>query len=256
MSSNVRERIKGLCSVIMPIYNCEAYVGESIKSVLNQDYRDLELLIVDDCSTDASIDIARRFAMSDQRVMVYRLEHNSGCAAARNFGLKYAQGEYIAFIDGDDVWYPTKLAEQVATLASSSKDMAYTGYRMVTEVDESIKERAVPVDIDVSALLKENFVIFSTTLFKAEKLQGMEFSSAWFHEDYVFLLEFFKQSNKGIGINKVLVDYRVHAKGRSYNKFNAAKNRWIIYRKFLELGILESLYYFMQYAFNGIVKYK
>ena len=98
-------------------------------------------------------------------------------------------------------------------------------------------------------------MIFSTTLFKKDGINGIKFSNFWYHEDYVFLLACIKQSSKFEGINESLVKYRVHDNGRSFNKFNAAKHRWNIYRRFLHLNIFVSIYYFCCYALNGLKKY-
>ena len=103
-----------LVSIIMPSYNCEKYIEESIQSVINQTYPNWELLVVDDCSTDHTAEIIRRCSELDSRVHGYYLKENSGAAAARNFAIERAKGEYMAFLDSDDLWDPEKLEKQVS----------------------------------------------------------------------------------------------------------------------------------------------
>lgn len=100
-------------SVVIPVYNKEAFISNSVSSVLNQDYEDLEVIIVDDGSTDNSIGVLDAF--TDQRIRIFT-QTNRGAAAARNLGIAKASGDWVAFLDADDEWLPTKLSEQVTTL--------------------------------------------------------------------------------------------------------------------------------------------
>ena len=111
--------IEGLVSIIMPSYNAARFIGESINSVLLQTYSNWELLIVDDCSKDNSVEVVRKFANIDKRVVLFSLEKNVGAAAARNVAIEHAQGQYIAFLDSDDVWDEYKLEKQLAFMKHS-----------------------------------------------------------------------------------------------------------------------------------------
>ena len=100
-----------LVSIVMPNYNCEKFVEETIKSVINQTYSNWELLFVDDCSTDNSVAIVEGF--NDSRIRILKNEKNSGAAVSRNYALREAKGDYIAFLDSDDIWLPEKLEKQI-----------------------------------------------------------------------------------------------------------------------------------------------
>ena len=104
--------IDGLVSIIMPSWNTAKFIGESIESVMNQTYSNWELLIVDDCSTDNTADVVEPF-LSDSRIKYYQNEKNSGAALTRNRAMREAQGEWIAFLDSDDLWMPEKLEKQI-----------------------------------------------------------------------------------------------------------------------------------------------
>ena len=103
-----------LVSIIIPTYNIEKYIDQTIQCVLDQTFTDWELVITDDCSKDSTVEILRRYAAQDERIKIYVLEQNSGAAAARNNSIEKASGRYIAFLDSDDWWYPTKLEKQMA----------------------------------------------------------------------------------------------------------------------------------------------
>src|SRR5215470_6392958 len=106
-------------SVVMPVYNVERFVRQAVQSVLDQTYRDFELLIIDDRSPDLSIDICRGFHNS--RLQIIQHNENRGLAGARNTGIRNASGEYLAFIDSDDAWHPHKLERHVAHLDQNPK---------------------------------------------------------------------------------------------------------------------------------------
>ena len=130
-----------LVSIIMPTYNCGRFIAESIRSVLAQTYTNWELIIVDDCSTDKTEDVVAYF--DDPRIHYLKNEQNEGAALTRNRALREAKGRYIAFLDSDDLWLPTKLERQIAFLERNSYAFTYHEY---TEIDEESN----PIGIYVS----------------------------------------------------------------------------------------------------------
>lgn len=129
-----------LVSIIMPSYNCAKFIEESIRSVLAQTYTNWELLIVDDCSKDNTAEIVKSF--NDPRILYQRNKHNSGAAVTRNIALRLAKGRYIAFLDSDDLWMPTKLEKQIEFI--EKKGYAFT-YHEYIEIDESSQPLGVYV---------------------------------------------------------------------------------------------------------------
>ena len=246
---------KALVSVIMPTYNSEYFIEKSISAVLNQTYKNLELLVINDCSKDNTISIVENLAAQDNRVKLINNKVNLGCANSRNIGLQIAQGKYIAFCDSDDIWCNDKIDKQLNCIEKNDADMVFTAYEMIDSKDEIIKYRQVTEKVTLDSLLKENFIIFSTTLFKKNSINGVLFNPKWFHEDYVFLLDCLNKGKTFVGVNENLTKYRVHENGRSYNKLKSAQYRWKIYIEFLNLGLLRSVYYFINYIFYGFKKY-
>ena len=124
-----------LVSVIIPAHNAERTLGETLASVQAQTYSNIEILVVDDGSRDATLDIARELAAVDGRIVLIRRSQGGGVASARNAGAALARGDYLAPVDADDLWHPTKLAKQMAVMLRSDKiGFVYTFYRHVDPV--------------------------------------------------------------------------------------------------------------------------
>jgi teichuronic acid biosynthesis glycosyltransferase TuaG len=246
---------KGLCSVIIPVHNGECYLEHALRSVLNQSYNKLEIIIINDASEDRTMQIAGNFLQGNENIKIITLQQNRGVAFARNTGLQNASGNYIAFLDSDDLWMPEKLAMQIRAMEEYNCDLCYTAYDMIDESGGFIKRRPVRDKVGFTDLLKENNIIFSGVLCKAEAIKNTKFNLDCFHEDYLFLLQLLQNGKKFYGLNEILIQYRVHGSGKSFDKKNAAQQRWNIYRNFLKMGFWESLYYFAFYTINGVLKY-
>jgi len=244
-----------LCTVIIPVYNCAETIAEAVKSALNQTYRKLELLIVNDCSTDQTLDIVQKLSSNDNRIHIINNKSNMGVANARNQALKLAKGDYIAFLDGDDVWETSKVERQIFTIENSKCDFCYTSYSYINKNGVKIgKPKIVPNSCAYSDILKENFICCSSVLMHGY-LKKYEMMDEFFHEDFVYWLGLLKNGYTASGCTTPLVKYRVWQNGRSNNKIRAAKNRWAIYRKYCNIDFLSAIYFFCIYAFRGIVKY-
>ncbi len=242
-------------SVIMPVYNCAAYVEEAVRSVLSQTERSLELLVIDDGSTDNTFTIVERLAAEDARVIALKNPENMGVARTRNRGLDMARGEFIAFLDGDDRWHPEKLEEQIARMQAENADLSYTSYAIVDAAgDPSKAAYIVPARVDFNSLLKEN-VIGCSTVMLTRAAATHRFATDFYHEDYCLWLDILREGHTAVGCTAVLTDWRLIQNSRSFNKKNSARNRWRIYRGYLKLSVIRSAYAFACYAVNGVKKY-
>jgi glycosyltransferase involved in cell wall biosynthesis len=123
-----------LVSIIMPNYNCAKYIDETIQSVIAQTYTNWELLIVDDCSKDNSVEIIKSYQAKDDRIKLFINEKNSGAATSRNWALREAKGKWIAFLDSDDLWLPEKLEKQIAFMENNNYHFSFSKY---SQIDES-----------------------------------------------------------------------------------------------------------------------
>ncbi len=207
-------------SVIIPTYNRVKLLNNSVASVLSQTYRDFELLVIDDCSTDNTSDFLSNIA--DKRVRCIKNTSNKGITATRNIALSNANGKYIAFLDDDDEWMPDKLEKQINLMENSSKGLGciYTGCNLVDAEDNRFNQTTVPhyrIRI-LNELLLENFIITSSTLIKADCFEtvGMFDESMPFAEDYDMWIRIAQEFEFDF-VRSPLVNYRIHRNSISFN---------------------------------------
>ncbi|RLC39557.1 MAG: hypothetical protein DRH33_02555 [Candidatus Nealsonbacteria bacterium] len=228
-----------LISVIIPSYNSGKYLNEAIESVVNQTYKNLEIIIINDGSSDDTEEIAKKWQQKDERVRYINHKINRGPAAARNTGIKNAQGEYVAFLDADDVWLPQKIEIQIKKIKELGADLVFSNW-YVWEPEKKIKIRAFesnPVENNrknlLSFLVKKNFGNSSTALIKRLVLEevGLFDESLRFSEDYDLWLRFLLKGMRIAFINEPLIYCRKHPKQASRNIYRMRLSRLIIFKK-------------------------
>lgn len=245
-----------LVSVVMPVYNASRFLSEAIDSVLSQTHSNLELILVNDCSTDNSLEIAERYALQDDRIRVIHSKENHGVAYTRNIGIAEAKGHYIALLDSDDVWLECKLEKQVALIERQGAQIVYCSYDFIDEKGKTIKKPfVVPTKASFASMLTKSVISCSTAMITADQLKKNPFREAFYHEDYLLWMELLQAGLKADGDKDVLARYRKVAGSRSDNKLNSAIQRWQIYRKALGLSYFCSAKSFTMYAINGIIKH-
>lgn len=243
-------------AIIMPSYNSEKFIVESVESVLAQTYSNWELIIVDDCSPDSSNHIIMKYVDSDHRIKLIKLEKNSGPAVARNTAIEAANGRYIAFLDSDDVWLPNKLEKQIKFMQDNDLAFTYSSYRLVGEDNEHLGVFIIKDKISYFDMLKTCSVGCLTAIYDTEKIGKQYMPLILKRQDYGLWLKILKLIGETRGILEPLATYRIRKNSVSSNKVKAAKYQWKIYREIEKLSFLKSLYYFAFYAYNGVTKYK
>ena len=201
----------GLVSVIMPSYNTAKYIARSIRSVLDQDYRDLELLIVDDCSTDGTDEAVKPY-LADTRIRYLKNEINSGAAQSRNRALREAKGKWIAFLDSDDLWKPDKLSKQIRFMEKNGYHFSYTGY---AEIDENGSPNGKMIT-GPRHITKTGFYNFCwpgclTVMYDAEKIGLIQIADIKKNNDYAIWLKACRKADCYL-LDECLAYYR---RGRS-----------------------------------------
>ena len=244
---------KPLVSVIMPAYRCAGTVGAAIDSVLCQDV-DLELLVIDDCSPE-SLEEALAPYSGDPRVRLLKNEQNMGAAQTRNRGVSLAKGEYVAFLDSDDIWLPGKLQKQLKLLEETGMVLCATARELMSP--EGVPSgRVLPVKpvISYRELLKHNSIACSSVLVKREVAQAHPMHHEDSHEDYIMWLEILEKHGNACGINEPLLRYRLTNTGKSGSKLHSAKMTFMVYR-YMGFSMAKSLACFASYAIHGVCKY-
>lgn len=244
-----------LVSIIMPVYNSENFIDETIKSVLAQTYKNWELIVVDDCSTDKSHAIVEDYAKHDSRIHLYQTKKASGSPThPRNIAIEHAKGRFVAFLDSDDVWLPNKLTEQLPLFENSKVGVVYSNYEKISE--EGVRaDRIVvaPSETNYSKLLKGNVIGNVTGIYDSQKT-GKVFMQYKHHEDYILWLEVLKQGWIAKNTNSLLAFYRIRKSSVSSNKFKVLKWQWDIYTKVEHINPIKAGYLFTCYAFNALRK--
>lgn len=245
-----------LVTVIMPAYNAEKYIEKAISSVISQSYENWELLVIDDGSTDSTVEIVERNFGNEPRIHFYKNEKNIGVAKTRNRGFDLANGEWIALLDSDDIWMPDKTEKQLKLLDSCKADILYSSYTLF--YDEDCKDKKlykVPGKTSYNKMLGENVIGCSTVMINKKILSEHRFNDKYYHEDYALWLDLLKTGCTAAGCTESLVDYRVVKNSRSFDKKNAALNRWLIYRDSQRLPLYKAIPAFCVYMINGVIKH-
>jgi glycosyltransferase involved in cell wall biosynthesis len=244
-----------LISIITPSYNSAPYIKETIESVLQQTYPNWEMIIVDDCSTDDSKEIVKRYIQEDKRIKLISNQENIGVAQSRNRAIEEANGDYIALLDSDDIWVPNKLEKQIELMEEKNILMSFSAYTIIDEKSETIGHYPIKEKVTYSDMLKTSSIGTLTTIYNANKLGKFYFEEIG-HEDYVYKLNILKQIDFAQGIKEPLAKYRRVQSSLSSNKIKAALWQWKIYRDIEKIPLIQSIYYFINYAYNGLRKYR
>lgn len=245
-----------LVSVIMPAYNAEKYIEEAVRSVLSQTYTNWELLILDDGSTDRTVELAEKLSNADPRIRLLRDPQNMGVAQTRNRGFDLAEGKWAALLDSDDVWHSDKLEKQLDAAQRSGADMIYCSYSMMDADGRKISDYIVPERTNYAAMLEESVLSCSTVLLSRSIYSEYRFSTNYYHEDYALWLRLLRLGFTAFGCRDVLADYRILKGSRSNDKLRSARQRWLVYRKAEKLSFVRSVHAFAGYVRHGIAKYK
>jgi glycosyltransferase involved in cell wall biosynthesis len=243
-------------SIITPSHNCSAFISETIQSVLNQSFSDWEMIIVDDCSTDNSVEVIQSFVELDSRIKLIQLSENSGAAVARNRAIEAAQGRYIAFLDSDDLWLPYKLEKQLAFMQSNDYPFSYAAYDKIDENGQVFGHIGVPEKVCYSDLLKMCSIGCLTAMYDTAYFGKVYMPLIRKRQDLGLWLRLLKRTDYAYGLNETLAQYRVRTDSISANKANAAKFTWRLYRDVEGLNLFKASYYFSHYAVRGLLRTK
>ncbi len=244
-------------SVITPAYNAALFLEEAVKSVQMQTFADWEMIIVDDCSTDSTFQIASLLAKEDKRIKVFQNERNSGVAFTRNVALDAATGEYIAFLDSDDMWLPQKLEKQVEFMDVKGYVLSYTDYQ---KFDSNTGERQnkiirAPATMTAKRIYGNTSIGCLTVMVNRNKSGLFHMPLIGHTEDNITWQEILARGYTGYRLDMVLSLYREGNLSLTSGKQKAAKQQWSTYRDYYKFSIPKSVFYFAQYAFHAVKKH-
>lgn len=244
-----------LCSVVIPAFNSEKFIECCVMSALNQTLKNIEVIVVDDCSIDSTADIVTRLSKIDPRVILIKNTANCGTAVSRNAGVSAASSEWIAFLDADDIWFPYKLEAQFKQQRRTGADIVYTAAFCIDSEGESLNRTiTVPAEVSYRDMLKGNDIICSSALVKRELLVQYPMQTRKLHEDYIFWLQILKSGSRAVGINTPYTLYRLHSKSRTANKLYSIVRTGKTY-EYLGISFVKRTYYLVSNIIHGIKRY-
>ena len=247
---------ESLVSIIMPAYNCEKYVEEAINSVLAQTYQNWELIVIDDGSKDNTFQIITEFGQKDSRIKPLQNEKNMGVSATRNRGIDLANGDWIAFLDSDDMWVPTKLEKQLKVAEEKSAEFLFTGASYIDEEGKPFKGIfEIPEIVSHKRLRYLNVISCSSVLIKKKFFNTIRMERDEMHEDYAAWLRILRLGINAFGINEPMLIYRISRHSKSGNKLKTVKMTYKVFR-FIGINPIGSAYFMLRHIIGSLGKYK
>lgn len=242
-----------LVSVVIPVYNAEKYIEDTLHCILNQTYKKIEVVIVDDVSTDNTLTKIKAF--HDERIKLYQNDKNSGPAVTRNKGIEAATGRYLAYMDADDLCDLDKIEKQMHFIKEKDCAFCFTGYEFADENGvRNGKVVHIPERVDYEYALRHTIISTITVMFDRNKLSNeiLSMPTNARGEDTATWWKILRHGYIAYGIDEPLSVYRRHGGSRSSNKFSAVYGTWRMYRDIEKLGLVKSLVCFTSYVWNAV----
>lgn len=245
-----------MISIITPSFNAQETISGTITSVINQTYKDWEMLVIDDCSSDNTPMIVQSFASRDTRIRYYKTDYSSGSPSLpRNIGIENAFGKYIAFLDADDIWLPDKLQKEVKFIEENEYDLVYSYYEKMDwkgKRDNRIIKTREKTTYD--NLLMSNSIPCLTSIVTRKAIGDTRFKQIQ-QEDFCFWLDILKKGYAAHNLCEVTALYREAKESRSANKFDMFKGYWNVIRNHQNKPFIKCCYYMIPYTVLGLTKY-
>lgn len=249
--------MRRLVSVITPTYNCGTFIGKTIESVQAQTYTDWEMVIVDDCSVDNTREVVARYAEKDRRIHYHILPENSGAAVARTKAMQLADGNFMAFLDSDDLWMPDKLQRQLDFMQKNGYAFTCTAYEQIDEDGNLLHKTVKTVEkTNYNRLLLDCPVGNSTVMYNVDAIGKFEVPNIRKRNDDALWLAMLKKEQYIYGMPDVLMQYRIRKNSISSNKLQLIKYHWILYREIEHLNVFRSAFHICWWCLLKVFKIK
>lgn len=250
--------MKNMVSIITATFNSSNEIELTYNSILNQTHTNWEWIVTDDCSTDDTYNILQNIQRNDERVKIFKNLVNLGAAVSRNNSLSYVQGDYISFIDSDDLWYEDKLKLQINFMLTNKVDFSFTAYELIDQNGSKLfkeVDRNIDRPVNYNDMLKKYATIgCSTVMLRRLAFDDLSMPLLRTGQDYATWLKLLKTGINAYPICYVLTQYRILPNSISRNKFKKALRQWQIYRVLEKLSLFKSLYCFFCYGFRALFR--
>lgn len=256
MERKPEDFVKGLVSVITPVFHCEKYIGRTLESVFSQTYPEVEIVLVDDQSQDRSAEIIREYQATHPEIIYFLQPKNMGAGHARNKALELAKGQYVAFLDADDLWKPEKLEKQVNLLREKKSGFCFTAIEMIDGSDRVVKsKRSVKEEIDYQFLLSNTMIPTSGVMIDRAVKGDFRMHLRRGGQDYATWLRLLRDGSPAYGIDEALVGYRIDGKSLSSNKLESVKQIWEIQTQDEGIPKAAAARHIVKWCWNSVKKY-
>ena len=243
--------IKSEIDIILPIYNSEKYIDETINSIFLQSFKNWKLIMVDDASNLATKKKILKYR-NNKKIKIYFLPKNKGAAYCRNLAIKKAKSKYLAFIDSDDKWSKNKLKMQLDFMKKNKFDFTYTYYKSFGLANKKIipKKRYT-----FSTFIKDTSIATSTMMIKRNIVKNIFFTNTEVCEDYFFKCRLLKKVGFAEAVKRYLTFYRVRKGSLQSNRFRNIFWIWKINNYYNKLSLLQNMVSILSISINSIKKY-
>ncbi|NHM03411.1 glycosyltransferase family 2 protein [Flavobacterium celericrescens] len=249
--------MNALVSIITPSYNSAKFIAETIQSVQNQTYQNWEMIIVDDGSSDETESVVLSIIQNDNRIQFHKLSQNSGPAVARNTGIEKASGDYMTFIDADDIWFPTFIENNIKTIQKTGIPFVFSSYKRANgQLEFVYSDFIVPHKVSYTDILKSNSISCLTAFVDIKKLGKKYMPLIRKRQDMGLWLNYLKVIPFAHGIQETQAIYRIRENSLSRKKSDLIKYQWQFYREVEKLNVFQSLYYILHWMYRGFMKYR
>ncbi|WP_337967939.1 glycosyltransferase family 2 protein [uncultured Flavobacterium sp.] len=243
-----------LVSIIIPTYNTEKFIGLTLQSVQNQSYQNWEAILVDDASTDKTVEIIKDFAEKDNRIKLFQLAKNSGNGGARNIALEKATGKYIAYLDADDLWFPSKLEKQIQFLKANDLPFTFSFYDCIDEEGNNLNRRVeAPLNLTYNQLFFCNYVGNLTAIYDSDYFGKIVIEATQKRQDWRLWLTIVKQIKETKPVPEPLAFYRIRKDSISSSKFKLIKHNFGVYRNFHGFNFVFSVLLMFRFLFTQLI---
>ena len=244
-----------LVIVIIPYYKKKKYIINSIKSVLNQTYENLEIIIIYDDENQNDLDFIQEIKKKDKRIFIIKNLKTMGAGDSRNIGINNSKGQYIAFLDADDTWQNDKLNKQINFMKSNDYKITHTSYFIVDESQRIIGKRIARNFFRLNDLLKSCDIGTSTVILKKDLINdNLKFASLKTKEDYVLWLKLLEKNAKIYGLDEILTFWTKSRSSLSSSTFQKLIDGFRVYYKYMNFNYFKSVYYLIRLSINFLLK--
>lgn len=249
--------MEALVSIITPTFNSAPYLRETYQSLKNQTYTHWEWLVVDDASSDNSVELLKALQLADSRIQLFPQTQNQGPAISRNIGIQHARGAYMTFIDADDLWFPDFIENSISTIQSTGYPFVFSSYRRSDEQLHFVySDFIVPEKVTYTDILKTNSISCLTAFLEVQTLGKKYMPLIHKRQDMGLWLQYLKVIPFAYGIQEPKAIYRIRKNSLSRKKSDLIKYQWQFYREVEHLNIVKSTYYMLHWMIRGFLKYR